>query len=242
VRDSRWLDQAIKPFTWRDSKGQIINAGNLFLLPAYEDLDLAESRVLIQWLMGDIECDIRFNLFQLLRSPSVRQRFGAILIDAPPRISLSLIQALCASTHVLIPTIMDPMSANTVRYFSEQLRLHESLWPELKVAGVLGSMRQAHNGQEVFLKTAADGLWSNISKSQRRLAAIVGGKSEPIVFPLELAVPDRKVIGQTEGDADDETKGIAYIRLGDNAQGRAVRGVFDNVALELLRRIDLPDK
>ena len=80
-------------------------------------------------------------------------------------------------------------------------------------------MKQNLNGQEAFLKTAADGLWDNISKSQRKLAAIVGGKKEPIAFPFDMAVPDRKVIGQTEGDEGDETKGIAYIRLGNNAQG-----------------------
>lgn len=242
ARGKEWLDQAIKPFTWRNSQRQIINAGNLSVLPAGEDLDVAESRVLIKWLMGDIDDDIRFNLFQLLRSPSVRRRFGAILIDAPPRISLSSIQALCASTHVLIPTIMDPLSANTVRYFGQQLRQHESLWPELKVVGVLGSMKQRLNGQEVFLKTAADGLWDNLSKSQRKLAAIVGGRKEPVALPFDMAVPDQKVIGQTEGDEGDETRGIAYIRLGDHAQGRAVRDVFDRIAAELLRRIDLPDK
>ncbi|MFY9641186.1 MAG: ParA family protein [Rhodomicrobium sp.] len=237
LQSYEWLSQAIKPFTWRNSKKQIINTENLSLLPAYEDLDLAESRVLIKWLMGDIEHDIRFNLFRLLRSRAVRQRFAAILIDAPPRISLSSIQALCASTHVLIPTIMDPLSANTVRYFSQQLQTHETLWPQLKVLGVLGSMRQRQGGQEVFLKTAADGLWDNISKSQCKLAAIVGGKKEPIALPFDLAVPDRKVIGQTEGDEGDETKGIAYLRLGDNEDGRTVRAIFDNIADELLRRI-----
>ena len=83
-RSNSWLTGAMKPFTWQNSLGHTVNAQNLFLLPAYEDLDTAESRVLIRWLMGDIETDVRFNLFRLLRSPSVRQRFGAILIDAPP--------------------------------------------------------------------------------------------------------------------------------------------------------------
>ena len=227
----------MKPFTWQDSRGRTINAENLFLLPAYEDLDTAESRVLIKWLMGDIEDDVRFNLFRLLRSPLVRQRFGAILIDAPPRISLSSIQALCASTHVLIPTIMDPLSADTVRYFSQQLVTNEILWPELKVLGVLGSMRQHRGGQEKDLKTASDGLWDNISKSRQKLAAIVGGSREPVAFPFDLAVPDLKVIGQTEEDGGDQTKGIAYLRLGQNGDGRNVRGVFDKIAQEMLRRI-----
>ncbi len=235
-RSDSWLTGAMKPFTWQNSLEHTVNAQNLFLLPAYEDLDTAESRVLIRWLMGDIETDVRFNLFRLLRCPSVRQRFGAILIDAPPRISLSLVQALCASTHVLIPTIMDPPSANTVGYFSQQLVANEILWPKLKVLGVLGSMKQNHGGQEQALKTAADGLWYNISKSHKQLAAIVGGAREPVALPFELAVPDLKVIGQTEGNGDDETRGIAYLRLGQNQQGRDVRAVFDNVAKELLRR------
>jgi cellulose biosynthesis protein BcsQ len=240
-RDHDWLSGAIKQFTWRDSQGHTINAENLFLLPAYEDLDTAESRVLIKWLMGDIDTDVRFNLFRLLRSPTVRRRFAAILVDAPPRISLSSIQALCASTHVLIPTIMDPLSADTVRYFGQQLQIHEGLWPNLKVLGVLGSMRQTQGGQEDWLKTAADGLWNSISKSQQKLAAIVGGTKEPIAFPFDLAVPDRKAIGQTEGDLGGQ-KGIAYLRLGNSTDGRAVRSVFDEIAGELLRRVSTSSK
>jgi hypothetical protein len=77
-REPYWLigpNQAIKSFTWRNAQGRTIDADNLFLLPAYEDLDTAETRVLIKWLMGDILTDVRFNLFRLLRSQATHIAF-----------------------------------------------------------------------------------------------------------------------------------------------------------------------
>jgi chromosome partitioning protein len=235
-RNCQWLIHSMKPFTWQNSRAQIVNANNLYLLSAYEDLDTVESRVLIRWLMGDDLSDVRFNLFKLLRSPEVRRHFGAILIDTPPRLSLSSIQALCSSTHVMIPTIMDPLSTNTVRYFGQQLLKYEELWPYLKVVGVLGSMRNNSNQQERLLRLAADGLWENISRSRCQLSALMDGRQERVPLPFDLSVPDWTDIGRIEGGVDDEQKGVAYLRLGDNATGRSVRDIFDRIAEELMIR------
>jgi hypothetical protein len=55
-------------------------------------------------------------------------------------------------------------------------------------------------------------------------------------------VSDLKIIGQTEGDGNDETRGIAHLRLGQNQSGQNVRIVFDKIAEELLRRIKVPNE
>ena len=93
----------------------------------------------------------------------MREKFGAVLIDAPPRFSISSVQALCASTHVLVPTILDNTSATAVGYFGQQLRRHEALWPRLRVVGILGTMAQniayktgVENYELGALKTAQD--------------------------------------------------------------------------------------
>src|SRR5262249_303063 len=107
---------AARPFTWRDSQGRTQQTPNALGLSAFYDLTETENRAVTEWLIGDRTRDIRYDLFRLLRDPVVRERFGAVLIDAPPRFSISSIQALCASTHVLVPTILDNTSATAVGY------------------------------------------------------------------------------------------------------------------------------
>jgi hypothetical protein len=50
-----------------------------------------------------------------------------------------------------------------------------------------------------------------------------------------------RLIPQTEGDLGGQ-KGIAYLRLGNSAEGRAVRSIFDEIAGELLRRVSTSSK
>ncbi|MGQ4828065.1 ParA family protein, partial [Enterococcus faecalis] len=87
----------------------------------FYELTETENRAVTEWQLGERERDIRYDLFRLLRDPAVRQHYGAVLIDAPPRFSISSIQALCASTHVLVPSVLDNTSATAVGYFGRQL-------------------------------------------------------------------------------------------------------------------------
>src|SRR5262249_28225633 len=154
-------------------------------------------------------------------------QFGAVLIDAPPRFSISSIQALCASTHVLVPTILDNTSSPAVGYFGKQLQRHEALWPRLRVVGILGMMAQNLNlaeGKQNYergaLTSAKDALADNIRGTKTELAHLER-LNVPFEIPYELSVPDRAIIGKTGGN------GIAYNCLGNNDDGREVRQVFD---------------
>lgn len=116
-------------------------------LSSYYDLAQAENRAMIEWLLPvnapglfgrlwrrfkaglsgeklktDTSArDIRFILSQTLQNPRVQAEFDLVLIDAPPRLTTSHIQALCASTHVLIPTILDGLSSDAVARYLDQL-------------------------------------------------------------------------------------------------------------------------
>lgn len=219
-----------RPFTWRDNQKATKQTPNAFGLAAFYELTETENRAVTEWQLGERERDIRYDLFRLLRDPAVRGHYGAILIDAPPRFSISSIQALCASTHVLIPSVLDNTSATAVGYFGRQLRRHEKLWPRLKVVGVLGMMTQDLGHEEGAMKTAVDALADNLKGTMTDLGYL---ERLPIPFgiPYELSIPDRSIIGKTGGN------GIAYNCLGDNAQGLEVREVFDKLAGELERRM-----
>jgi chromosome partitioning protein len=219
-----------RAFTWKDSQGAVRQAPNVFGLGAFYELTATEDRAVAEWLIGDRLGDLRYNLFRLLRDPAVRDHYGAILIDAPPRFSISSIQALCASTHVLVPTILDSTSAIAVGYFGRQLRRHEQLWPHLKVIGILGSMVASLNFEQGALTEASDALADNLSGTTTELGCLEKLKI-PYEIPYGLSIPDRASIGRTGGN------GIAYISLGDNVEGRFVRKVFDDLADELQRRM-----
>jgi cellulose biosynthesis protein BcsQ len=221
---------AARPFTWRDNQGRTQQTPNAFGLSAFYDLTETEDRAVTEWLIGDRLRDIRYDLFRLLRDPAVRDHFGGVLIDAPPRFSISSIQALCASTHVLVPTILDNTSATAVGYFGRQLRRHEALWPWLRVVGILGMMTQTLNHEQGALTTAKDALADNLRGTTTELAHLQR-LEVPFDIPYELSVPDRSIIGKTGG------RGIAYSCLGNGEEARFVRAVFDNLADELERRM-----
>jgi len=99
--------------------------------------------------------DVRYNLAEVLQSKAVQDEFDVVIIDCPPRLSTSTAQALCAGSHLLIPTILDKPSAEAVITFCEEVeRLRTSdICPMLKYAGVVG-MRVSPNVDEIAERDA----------------------------------------------------------------------------------------
>ena len=97
-----------------------------------------ESRTLFKWIVGETRTDIRYLLHRFLQSAHVQAHFDIVIIDASPRITTASVNALCASTHVLIPTILDGTSTtaalNTV---SAIQKLKSNLSPSLELVGIL---------------------------------------------------------------------------------------------------------
>jgi len=111
-------------------------------IPAFYDLARADNRVMVEWLLDCYEnnSDPRYWMAAALHHPDVQAKYDCVIIDAPPRMVTGFVQALCASTHVLIPTILDHVSADAVDRFVTQLEQEKALWPYLRVAGVVPTM------------------------------------------------------------------------------------------------------
>ena len=104
---------------------------------AYYPFATIENELMTEWLLGRAP-DPRYNLSAILRSEEVQDKFDAVLIDCPPRITTACVNALCASTHLLIPTLLDEMSAQAAEYFSLQIkRMKATLFPRLELLGVV---------------------------------------------------------------------------------------------------------
>jgi AAA domain len=121
----------------RDSRNdsRVITCGTAFA--AYE------SMLALKWLLSDFESDLRYHLANLLLSPEVQTRFDRVIIDAPPRNTTALINALCASKFLIVPTVHDRLSTYGVSTFLGDInRLKGRLFPELKMLGVIGTMKR----------------------------------------------------------------------------------------------------
>jgi hypothetical protein len=76
-----------------------------------------ETRLQLQWLSGEAVGDIRYNLARALLDKSIQSHFDRVVIDAPPRMTTGLMNALCASTHLIVPFVLDTLSAERVGLF-----------------------------------------------------------------------------------------------------------------------------
>jgi chromosome partitioning protein len=111
---------------------------NTDVLAAGYTLNRVENRVAFKWLVGESGVDVRYNVHEALSSRDMRnEAYDIVIIDAPPRLTTASANALCASTHVLVPTILDNMSATAVvNTLDAILKLKDRVSPTLKIAGV----------------------------------------------------------------------------------------------------------
>src|SRR5260370_35877134 len=100
-----------------------------------------------QDLMGRVKgnllgtADVRYALAKILHSDIVQRAFDLIIIDCPPRLTTSEIQAFCASSHLLIPTIFDRTSAEAVVSLCGQIETlkRAGICTYLKYIGIVGT-------------------------------------------------------------------------------------------------------
>jgi chromosome partitioning protein len=102
---------------------EVLNDGPLAgtqLITADYTLTQHETKLMLRWLRRLGQPDIRYNLARVLMSDHVQSQkkgFDIVLIDAPPRLTTGAMNALAACTHLLVPTKLDMLSAETVRSF-----------------------------------------------------------------------------------------------------------------------------
>jgi cellulose biosynthesis protein BcsQ len=142
---------ATRPISGQTSASDLLNAPAvqhtdmvdnlpLRIVPAYYDLAQAENRLLIEWLFLEDHFDIRYQLAHILHDPVIQTNFSRVIIDAPPRLTTACVQALCAATHVIVPTVLDRLSGEAVGSHLGQIETLKSakVCPYLKYGGIIG--------------------------------------------------------------------------------------------------------
>lgn len=185
---------------------------NLRVITAFYDLAQAENRIMVEWLLGDRKDDIRFRLANILHQPLIRETFGLVIIDSPPRLTTAAIQGLAAATHLLIPTVLDAPSTEAVVTFVRQVETFRQagVCPRIQYLGVAGSMQAPNVDINPYILQLNDRLKGDDPLISRANVRFLG---------TDLVMP-RSVYFQravSEG-------GIAYIVMGNSQNALPVKG------------------
>jgi chromosome partitioning protein len=189
------------------------------ILTSYYEFSDTETEVMLSWLRplpGDAPVgDVRFRLTSLLRDPAVQSAFDIVLIDTPPRFTTSTINALCASTHLLIPSVLDQMSAEAAVYFSRDIAaMRQRLFPNLQLLGVVPTF--TYKAESMTIRE--QGVVDYLDASMRPFWGGADWVRE------EACIPRKSSIGDVAG------KGIAYVDAGSKAKTTDVQAIFDRLA------------
>lgn len=216
--------------------------GKLHVVTAYYDLAQADNRIMVEWLLkcrpripkgirqsvADLILgkafrtdDVRYTLAEMLHSKPVRDAYDLVIIDCPPRLTTSEIQAFCAASHLLIPTIMDRPSAEAVVSLCRQVETlkQSGVCPHLKYVGVVGTMWQ-------------EGRIANGPAVQQITDAL------RVAAPAVAVLDERTFVHRAAALVNDADEGIAYIVMRDG-DGLAVRQAIEALANEVAARMGL---
>jgi chromosome partitioning protein len=197
------------------------------IIQSFFDLAKEENRLMVHWLIREEQNDIRYNLANLILNELVQRRFNRVIIDCPPRLSTSCVQALCATTHVLIPTVLHPTSTSAVRTFLDQLRSHKDIWPELKRISVVGTMTAGNLGEGGALQNVEHAALESLRRDLHAFGR--SGGLHPALLEEATFIQRRTAIADATGT------GIAYIRDIGNLDAQ-LREMFARLGRKIIER------
>ena len=192
---------------------------NSYLYPAMDDLRKDDARLAFRRLIGSQKGDIRFHVHDYLSTEAIQKRFDMVIIDMPARLSTTAANALCACTHVLVPTVLDPATQpatietlKTLRNYRKALKL------KFRFLGVVPSMVQSQAGLGRHEIPARQSL---ADEMERQFATLrVPGTSTKETIDLW----DRHIMNKV-GLRHRAQQNLPYFTIND----AVIRAMFDNM-------------
>ena len=155
----------------------------------------------------------------------MQKTYDLVIIDAPPRLMTATVNAVCASTHVLVPTILDGLSASAaVNTIDALLKLKDKISPSLKIVGVVPTFVFQKTGYRRREALALNDLKEDIQArfSRKQEGAIKVFEDERILRKEAIA----NVAGEKVAFFHDADVRNMYTRLGI-AVARAIGGELE---------------
>jgi chromosome partitioning protein len=106
------------------------------LVPTADVMAYAETNLTVRWFLRESRRDPRFLLRRELHLKRVSSQFDVVLLDCPPFINISCVNALAASDYVLVPVLPSKQATDRVTILLDRLKeFHDHLNTDLKVMG-----------------------------------------------------------------------------------------------------------
>jgi cellulose biosynthesis protein BcsQ len=236
-KDAAWI---------RNVSDEVDHVPTARCIPSYYSLAAMENRLMVEWLIAKRTADIRYSLAKTLHEPGIQDKYDIVLIDAPPRLTTAAVQAFCAATHVLVPTVLDGLSEEASAGFVNQLVANKGLWPHLRLLGAFGNMTTRVTAE--LDGTAIDGSLADYEGTALRTLgdtirealthagpALQRAQANP-VFPETCFIPQKVELGREAGNR------IAYHVTGGGQATQVLSRAFDRLGDEIDRRISATTK
>lgn len=174
-----------------------------------------EMEQFAMWSADSLDYDVRTQFRDFVSSAYVQKNYDVVIIDCGPRFTTSTINALCGSTHFLVPTILDELSARAVSYLDRELSRHrEDLFPHLKLIGILPTFIAQDPGAQPKFSAAEREQLDQLEDAFENYTA-----NHPVL--VQARIPKRAAFSKN-------SEGIAYF-TDDSA-----RAIFDRAARHVL--------
>lgn len=121
----------------------ILSSGKSSLVPTSDDLVYAETNLMVTWLLranSRAVRDVRFLLRKELHNKKIANSFDIVLLDCPPLVNVSCVNALAASDYVLTPIMPSVQATARVPVLLRRIRaFRENVNPSIKVMGIINN-------------------------------------------------------------------------------------------------------
>jgi cellulose biosynthesis protein BcsQ len=193
-----------------------------------EDIGLedVEMRLMAEWMFCHDAPDIRLRLRDAMQPRLKEKDYHYVLIDCPPRLSTSCINALAASDFFLVPVLLDATSARSVPNLLRTLRRLRgpTIFPHLSCLGIVANEVSIRGGRPIAREAR---IWDQLPAVCRHPDA--WGSD---VHLFGTMIPDNGRIAEAAGLVFGERDGPC-LALGDTE----IKGVFAALLREFETRI-----
>ena len=126
--------------------------GSLNIVPTTDQLAYTEFNLNLSWLLKQGERDARFLLRKALHARSVTKAYDIVLLDCPPMLNISGINALAASDYLLVPTTLGTKAAERIPRLVKTVReinFLKHVNGQLRILGAVGNrVRNPFSGNQ----------------------------------------------------------------------------------------------
>lgn len=195
--------------------GTVYPALNIDLMTANYALTEIENNQLQKWLLhaeeGAIDLPNKFAR-TLCTAKNKFRDYDIILMDAPPRLSVAGINALVASSHVIVPVKLEPLATEPVARLIDQLgQLQRQFGTKFRILGSVANMTYRDDAPAQAERAYLNALSEALPEGAK------------IYRPF---IPDKTFIGKPGSTS------VAYMLQG--ADGRKAKAWFNRLAEQLL--------